>query len=317
MVVDEASVSVTQRIVTGDFVIEVVPLDAIDLIGKNSRFMRSETFRQLVANIAADGALSQIPFCVKVGQRFMTLSGNHRVKGAREAGLTTIPIIYTEKTLTREQQVAIQLSHNAIVGDDDPVVLLELWNELTVKTKAYAGLDDKVMAQLAAVQMPEISEVRLDFRALSFLFLPEEVEQVKQTFDDARHMVMGSSVYLARMQAFDALLDALATAKASYNIVNAATGLQVVLEVFRKHQDDLADGWWDAEAEAVKAGHEKQWVPVASIVGTDTIPADAAAVIKKAVDRMRDAGDVQRGSLWKALEYWAAESLAGAAVDGK
>lgn len=303
--------AVGQTIAYGPFTIETVALDRVDLIEKNARFMRAEVFQQLVRNVAQDGALSQIPFCVRSGDRFVTLSGNHRVKAARADGHTAIAVIYyTDRELSREEQVAIQLSHNAVVGEDDATILLELFSELgDIARKEYTGLDDKLLEQLGKVDLTQIAEVRLDFKSLSFLFVPEEIEAVEETLETARAMVSGTAVYVVRMKAFDQLLDALAKVKASYNIGNAATGLQVVLDVFKRHQDDLADGWWDPEAEAAKV--DKQWVPLASILNGDEVPAEAGAVILKAVTKMRDAGDIQAKSLWKALEYWAADYLSG------
>lgn len=305
--------AIGQRINYGPFTIETVDILRVDPIEKNARFMRNETFRQLVDNIKNDGALSQIPFCVKAGDRFITLSGNHRLKAALEAGETVLPIIYpTHRELTRAEQVAIQISHNAIAGDDDPIILLELFNELgTVSDKLYTGIDDKALAQLEAVDISQIDSVKLNFRILSFFFMPEEISELKDAFDDASKRVSSSETYLANMKDFDDLLTALAEAKSSANVANVATGLQVVLAVYRKHRDELTAHWWDKESGEMKEGKHNQWVPLSSIIDSDVVPADAAAVIKKAVTKMRDSGDLQSGSLWKAFEYWAADYLAG------
>lgn len=298
------------RIEYGRFVIEVVALDRLDLVEKNARFMRNEVLRRLVDNIKQDGQVSQIPFCVPRGDRFVVLSGNHRVKAARLAGLSEIPIIFTSEALTRDQELAIQLSHNAIAGEDDPVILKDLWNELTtVSAKLYSGLDDKTLATLAAIAMPAISEVKLEFRTLSFLFLPEETEELQRTFDDARKLVSGQATYLARFSDFDRLLDRLATASAAHNIKNAATGLMCLVALAERHQTDLAEGWFDPETETAR---HTGWVPLATIFGSDQVPAEAAAVVKRAVDAMVSHDDVTADARWQALERWAADYLAGA-----
>lgn len=299
-----------KRIEYGRFVIEVVALDRLDLVEKNARFMRNEVLRRLVDNIKQDGQVSQIPFCVPRGDRFVVLSGNHRVKAARLAGLTEIPIIFTSEALSRDQELAIQLSHNAIAGEDDPVILKDLWSELTtVSAKLYSGLDDKLLATLAAIAMPAISEVKLEFRTLSFLFLPEEAEELQRTFDDARKLVSGHATYLARFSDFDRLLDGLATASAAHNIKNAATGLMCLVALAQRHLTDLAEGWFDPDTEtATHAG----WVPLATIFGSDQMPAEAAAVLKRAVDAMVAHEDVTVDARWQALERWAADYLAGA-----
>ncbi len=298
------------RIEFGRFTIEVVAVDRLDLLDKNARVMRSEMFRRLVENVKTDGQLSQIPFCVKMGDRFKVLSGNHRVMAARAAGLDEIPIIYTAESLTRDREIAIQLSHNAIAGEDDPTILKDLWSELqTVSEKLYSGLDDKALATLAAITMPALSEVKLEFRTLTLMFLPEEVPQVQQAFEDARTQVKANDLYLARFQDFDRLLDALAATNAAHNVKNTATGLLCLLALFARHQRDLAEGWFDPATEEAK---HKSWVPIASIFGTDKIPADVAVVLKRAVDLALREEDVTAESRWKFLEYLAAEYLSSA-----
>jgi hypothetical protein len=305
-------VSPTTQIQFGRFTIEVVPLDQIDLLEKNARYMRAETFRRLVDNIKKDGQLSQIPFCVKKPSgRFLCLSGNHRVQGARAAGLHETPVIWIDDALvSREEQLAIQLSHNAIAGEDDATILKELWDELqSIDAKLYSGLDDKQLAQLAAVQMPAISEVRLDFRTATFLFLPEELERVNEAFAAAKAQIVTNQLYLARFGDFDRLLDALEKVGASYGIRNGATSILILLDIFARHHTDLAAGWFN---EPTLTAKHKGWVPLSSILGTDTVPAEAAVVIKQAVDKMQADGDVDETSRWQAIEKIAADYLAGA-----
>jgi len=93
------------------------------------------------------------------------------------AGVARILILYDDRPLSRQERVAIQLSHNAINGRDDPALLKELWAEIDdLGLKYYAGLDDKQLEQLADAQFKSMREAVLDYKAVMFLFLPEEVE---------------------------------------------------------------------------------------------------------------------------------------------
>jgi ParB-like chromosome segregation protein Spo0J len=307
-----------QTLKVGRFTVGNVPVDRFVLLDRNARFMKNEQFQRLVANIKEDGQLSQFPFCLKFVPegfepdewRLLVLSGNHRVKAGMAAGLEEIPAIWTDDPLPREKQLAIQLSHNAIVGEDDPVVLAELWKELSdVSAKLYSGLDDKVMNALPKPDLSALGEVRLDFRTVSFLFLPEEQEQLKDAFAAARDRVKGHDTYLARFADFDRLLDGLAKVEAAYDVKNGATALLLMLALLARHQEELAEGWFDPETE--EATHKGR-VPLATIFGGDTMPADAAAVVKKAVDKMVREGDVDRDKKWRVLEFLAAEYLATA-----
>lgn len=299
-----------QSLKVGQFTVAVVPVRDLELLEKNARYMTSETFRRLVDNVKADGQLSQFPFCVKVGDRYRVLSGNHRAKAAIQAGLEEIPVIFSDAPMSREQQVAVQLSHNAIAGEDDPRILKELWEELQdVSAKLYAGLDDKTLGLLAAVTVPPLAEVRLDFRSVTFLFLPEEVDELKAALDAGLQTVQGDDVYLARLSSFDQLLDGLARTQTAYKVSNAATSLLIFLSLYRRYLTALQDGWYDPATDDAK--HDG-WAPLASVFGKDTIPAAAAVVVRRALQSMVDRGDLDPDKLWMAIEYWAADSRAGA-----
>ena len=298
----------------GRFTVAVVPVRKLSFLEKNARYMTSAVFQRLVENVKQDGQLSQFPFCVVEGEppdeRYRVLSGNHRGQAAIQAGLEEIPIIFTDEPMSRQQQVAVQLSHNAIAGEDDPLILKELFDELSgVSERLYSGLDDKTLGLLAKVNIPALSEVRLDFRTLTFLFLSEEVDIVEDALKAGLEMVKGEEVYLHRMSAYDQLLDALAKTQAAYKVSNVATSLVCFLELFRRHMSLLEDGWYDPEKDEPK--HDG-WVPLATLFGKDVIPADAAVVIRRAIRKMVDDGDLEEGKKWLAIERLAADYLAGA-----
>jgi hypothetical protein len=116
--------------------------------------MRKETFSRLVENVQNDDALTQIPFVVRnpATGRWQVLLGNHRVMAAVEAGLDAIPVLVTDDALTHDQKRGIQLSHNALVGEDDPAVLKQIYESIDqIDWKQYAGLDDKMLELLAKI----------------------------------------------------------------------------------------------------------------------------------------------------------------------
>ncbi len=288
------------------FKLAIVDVDELQLLEKNARYMTHEQFSRLVNNIKRDGGLSSVPFCYKEGDKYKVLSGNHRVMAAKEAGIKQILIMYTDRQLSRQEQIAIQLSHNAIVGQDDPVILKELWDEINdVDLKIYSGLDDKILNELEKVTIEPLSEVKLDYRTLSFLFLPSELERVKQVFQEAIELCKGDEIYLARIEDFERMLSAISKTNAAHNIKNTATALMLVLDVFENHLTDLAEGWLNRETS------KRECVPLASVIGTDNIPVEAAKVIRQAVQKMLDRGEITKKNLWQALEYWAADYLAG------
>ena len=277
----------------------VVPLERLRLLDRNARFMPHEMFQNLVSNIQRDGALSSVPFCWYDGEVYHVLSGNHRVKAAREAKLTSILILYDDRPMTRQEFVAKQLSHNAISGQDDQAVLRELWKEIEdVELKYYAGLDDKTLDQLADAAAGSLAEARLDFQMVTFLFLPEEVDRLREAFRKAAETVVADAVFAARLEDFGRALEALDKAKASFDIKNAATAFLLVLDVFENHQDDLTQGWLKENQELRHKGK----VPIASVLGTDQVPAAVAWKLRQVAERVKTAERIEGNDLGRVVE---------------
>lgn len=294
--------------ISGGFKIGLVKTEDLEFLEKNARFMKNETFQNLVNNIKKDGGLSQLPFCyLQENGKYKILSGNHRTKAAITAGMTEIPVLYTDKELSNDEQIAIQLSHNSISGEDDPIILQELYEEIDdLSLKYYAGLDDKMLEQLDKVQIDGISEAQLDYLSVSYLFLPNEAEHMLNVIDRAKDELVSDTI-LARYSEYDRLLDAQQKTQAAFNVFNGATSLMVILDIFEQHQEDLQTGFLDEENNAL----HKQQVPLSAVFGTDFIPAESLATIKKAVDKMLSKGEVEKQKKWEALEYWAANYLDG------
>jgi ParB-like nuclease domain len=292
----------------GHIKIAVVPIEELKFLDKNARFMKNEQFQNLVENIKKDGQLSQLPYCYKQEDgKYKVLSGNHRGKAAIAAGLQEIPVLYTDKELTKDEQIAIQLSHNSISGEDDPIILQELYNEIDdLNLKYYAGLDDKLLEQLDNVQVAGIGEAQLDYTSVSFLFLPEERDKMVEVISEAVEEVNDETV-LARFSEYDRVLLAQSKVQSSYDVHNGATSLMLILDIFERHQEVLQEGYLDKDDNLL---HKKP-VPIASVLGTDLVPAESMKTIKKAIDKMLSMGELEKHSKWEALEYWASNYLQG------
>lgn len=56
---------------------------------------------------------------------------------------------------------------------------------------------------------------------------------------------------------------------------------------------------------------EEPWVQLTDIFGSGAVPQEAADVIRQAVKKMTDDGQITSKNKWQAIEYMAAEYLAG------
>ena len=301
------ALSTINAYVGGPYRLDLVDPAVLQPAPKNARYMTAEQFKSLKENVSKDGRLGSVPLCWRLPSGgYRVLSGNHRVKAAVSAGVNLVIILYTDRELSRSEEVSIQLSHNSISGQDDPKVLRDLWDEIaTVEWKHYSGLDDKLLEQLAAVNMPAISEIRLDTRAATFIFLPEELDRLEELFKYARSLACTKDLFLVRLADYDRCLDALTKTEAAYNVINGATALGIVLDLFEANQDQLQEGWLNEETGDLK---HKKLVPLSSLFGSDEVPVAVALKLKKALDHIEDLDPKKK---WRALETWAEREIAG------
>lgn len=278
---------------------------SLTLLEENARFMPHETFQRLVDNIREDGVLQQWPFVWSDAEsgRKVVLSGNHRVKAAMAAGLDVIDWTECDEPLSSDRRTAIQLAHNAIVGEDDITTLQRLYESIQdVSQRLYSGLNDASLDLMSEVDMTSLAEANLDFTTLMVVFLPEEYERAEEALDNAKS-AGADRVWLARHDQHNQMLDALEDARSAAHIMNAATAIGVLLDVWDAHREDLAELWANAEA---KTGVQ---VPVTSLLGAE-IPLTDARRVGEAIRKSQANGSMKEP--WEALSRWA-DSVLGEA----
>ena len=178
---------------------ELVPL------AKNARYMSKSQMGQLVNNISEDKFLSQLPFCMKREDGSMLiLSGNHRVKAAIKSGLEHIMVQYIDE-VEKEKWLAIQLSHNAITGQDDAAILKELYDMIsTLDGKEYSGINEQDLKEFEELPIKSISEDSITLHEMGFVFSDLNLKKLDETIlllnqlsekEDKEKMFMGLSFH--------------------------------------------------------------------------------------------------------------------------
>ena len=283
--------------------IEVLVLGDLKRQDLNARFMKSETFRQLVANLQRDGSLTSVPLVRPDGDGHRILSGHHRVAAAIEAGILTGECMIVDEPMTRQQEVALVLSHNSLSGEDDPATLKALYEELDeTEWMDYSGLDDRTLELLDEVSTEGLSEANLEFSTINLVFLPHEREAAEEALFEAKKQHGISDAWLASIQQYEPTLAALETVRGSYSIGNVATALGIILAVFEKHLPDMVEGWIDENGEPRK----KKPVPIETVFGTRMVEGPVAAKILRAVKQAEKAGDTPEGAgPWAFIGYLA------------
>lgn len=266
----------------------------------NAHIMNPTMFRQLVENIKKRNALESLPFCALVGERVEIVSGHHRVRASREAGLKTIPILLDVGGLSRSSIVAKQLAHNFLVGYDDRNLIEEL-------SKMITDVDDKIESYLqnAVLEVRNVEVGRLEYpnmdvewREVSFAFLPEQFSK----FDEFVKACGSKDLLgLASRKQYEEFAD--------------------VLWKYQKYQDirsvgmavDLLTKKAKAELDGAEYTDDSEWQNIQSCIGGGSIPKEYADTIKKAVKKMVDEGIVDAHKRWQSIYYLCDRYLNGVA----
>ena len=211
-----------------------VPLKALKARDKNARFMTTEQIRRLSDNLKRDGALTGtvLVYWPASEERGEILSGHHRVEAAINAGIEEDWAHVILNELTEVRKVSIQLSHNAIVGQDDPAILADMYSNLdSLVEKAYSGLTDDDVANFDGVDISSIGSTGVIYREVNILFLDGKEELFKEVVERAA-AVQGQrnmpQFHLASDADFEKFFDSLVRIKQYHNVFNTAIAIRMM-----------------------------------------------------------------------------------------
>ena len=275
----------------------------------NARFMRHETIQRLVDNLRADGELTSAPFAVRDEDGgYTVLSGNHRVIAAIEAEIGDIWVQVCDEPLSPDRRTAIQLSHNAIVGEDDEAILSRMYDSIEdIDMRLYSGLNDEMLEILNKMNdVPSIGMPKLEYRTFSLFFLPDSLDEILPFLDQLQKQLEGfTDVAIARNSQYNDFLNNMRIVGKAHNVINISETMRVFCLFIQHHATTLQSGWID-EHEALL--HDNG-IPLVTILGNDDVPAVAAQTIKRATDKMVSEGLVRDHERWQVFEILANEYL--------
>lgn len=218
---------------------------------KNARFMTKNTYDQLVENIKQDGGLSSLPFCWHDEEdNAHIISGHHRISAAQDAGIEHVLYLYTDEPMTEDERTAAQLSHNAIVGQDDLEVLKEQWASIkNIEAKQYSGLDEEFFDNYDTVSIATFNEAGLTAQTIEIKFVPHELDQFAEQLER-----IGSSKkakFIADERDYQAFADILMQFKQEAEVYNTSAAVALMVEVVDRfchfvhhHERDPETGEW-------------------------------------------------------------------------
>lgn len=265
----------------------------------NARIMKPEMMKQLTDNIKKRGQLESLPFCA-LTDKIELISGHHRYRAAREAGLQEIIIILDVSGLSRSQIAAKQLAHNAISGFDDNDVLKEIAKMITEvddMLESYVGKDilEEPMAEIEKLLSPTVS---FDWKNVVFMFLPHQINDLDKLVKavESNHP---EYIGAAGIEQYKEMMETLSKYQGFSNIKNVGAAIHAMI----KHTEQMLDD--------IGYSEDQEWIPLTNIFGGAAIPKESSEIIQAAVKKMMDEGQISSKNKWQFIEYLAADYLAG------
>jgi hypothetical protein len=217
----------------------------------NAQTLQPRKFDRLVENIRSRQALESMPYCSRPNDEGPTfiVSGHHRMRAARSAGLDRMWAIVDTLPMTLSQTRAKQIAHNELAGEPDPQILAQMVGQIdNVDDLLHTGLDETMLPTVAAddtaLQLPHAD---FDFRLVALSFLPAQLAE----FGDAVKVIESRTDILgvARVDQFDAFSKALMDYGRRFNVKSMATVVSVLTELARR-EIEAADAAEAGEAAA-------------------------------------------------------------------
>lgn len=266
----------------------------------NARIMKTEMQKQLTDNIKKRGQLESLPFCALIDGRIEVVSGHHRLRSAKDAGMTEVFVILDVSGLRRSQVASKQIAHNAINGFDDQSTLREIAkmiDDVDDMLESYIGKEiiGEPMAELEKLIAPK---VEFAWKNVTFTFLPHQLKDLDKLLN-VLSSLKPDFLGVADINQHEEFIETVTKYQQFANVKNTGAAVHAMIRATEQIFED------------VHYDESEEWVQLTSLLGTPAIPKEAAEIIKEAVDKMTKDGTVGAKNKWQALEYWAADYLAG------
>lgn len=281
-------------------VIAKVQIDKVKEQDINARVMKNEMQDQLTANILKRGQLESLPFLVMKDGKLEIVSGHHRIKSARAAGLKEIVVIVDVSGLSRSQIAAKQLAHNAISGFDDDSTLREIVKMITDvddMIESFVGKDimEEPLEQYDKMLSPSI---QFDFKNVTFSFLPHQIKDMDaliKSLETTASEIIGVASY----EQCKGFVETLSRYQKFTDIRNVGAAIHSMIQ----NANEKMDG--------VGFNEEDEWTYLAKLFGSNAIPAGSANVIQQAIKKAEKEGVITSKNRWQLIEYLCADYLGG------
>ena len=247
----------------------------------NARIMKTEMQKQLTENIKKRGQLESLPFCALTqdGTRVEIISGHHRIRSGKDAGLKEFFVILDISGLNRSKITAKQIAHNAISGFDDQATLKELakmLDDVDDMIESYAGKEilGEPDGQIEKYLSPTI---QFEWKNVSLLFLPHQIKDLEKLVEIVKRY-SPDYVGVAGIDEYAPFIEALAKYQDFAEVKNVGAAIHAMTKLSLRVMDE--------------AGYTSgsKWVQLSSLFGAGAVSQETAGIIAKALKKMIDTG---------------------------
>jgi hypothetical protein len=209
-----------------------VGIEEVEATPVNANAMSKAMFTRLKANISKSGLSSTIACFLREDDKYEIISGNHRFMACKELGYSKINILYTEEAnLTKDEIIALQLSHNSVTGNDDKGILKRLFDEIaSIEFKEFANIsiDDMKTEEMFTGTIVPISE---HYR-VAFILYNKDMENLQELFEITNEELSQSNlVIVADGKDERFFIEQLSHVKKEFDIKSGSIALSKLLEL--------------------------------------------------------------------------------------
>jgi len=211
-----------------------IDIDTLLEQDENARVMSRAMFKRLEDTIGRDKRLGALPFCAATDKGIEIVSGHHRIRAAREAGLSEVHAIVDVTGLSKDQIRAKQLAHNSISGEDDEQVLARIYSKIAdVEARLESFIDPKVVEKAIQKAKAIAMDLNLSYRMVVITFMPIEYDRFVEAADKVQRHISKDvlDVWLASIGGIEKFREAAKRAGLVYEVRAMGTVLDTMAEI--------------------------------------------------------------------------------------
>lgn len=212
-----------------------IHLDRLRERDVNARVMDDAKFRRLSENIKGEGELESFPLVAKVKDKddFTIISGHHRTRAARAAGLMIVPCIVIEREMTEDEITSKQLSHNSLEGYDNQDLLQQMYDSIkSIDAKLASGLTDLEVEPEEAPVPTDALDFEFDFEPVYILFMTTGSQRFEKMLE---RLESDAKVYAADKADFERYVNMVNTVSKKENVRNIAGIIMAIMDIVDAH----------------------------------------------------------------------------------